>query len=185
MRTSDAIFEEIKQAIEDRNHARTALHEVRAMRNATEDMIEAAHAAYAATIRNLDALNVAFEEALSAEEAAIAFDVSGTVTLNDVMVPIGRETYEQRVLRLAMKAVIKGCEIVHSNTMAAYVTSASTPGKTYWVGIDQQRGRCACECDGFKNSKRGDKMCTHLALVLVRRGIVTAPEMATTEAIAA
>jgi hypothetical protein len=75
-----------------------------------------------------------------------------------------------------MKAVIEGCQIVHENAISAYVTSSRDARKTYWVGVDRQTSRCACECDGFQKS--ANRMCKHLALVLIGRGIVPATPVA-------
>jgi hypothetical protein len=175
---SDAIFQTIQDREADLRVARRALEEITAMPNATAAMRDAANEAVSGLIDALDDLRAEFLAAVDAEEAAstapgsFGFDVPGHITLNDVTTPAAHESYEARVIRLAMKAVIEGCQIVHENAISAYVTSSKDATKTYWVGVDVQNSRCACECDGFQKS--ANQMCKHLALVLIGRGIVPA-----------
>jgi hypothetical protein len=175
---SDVIFQTILDREANLRDAQQALDEVTGMANATGEMRDAAYEAVSALVDELKDLHGRFIDAVDAEEASAAvadlvrFDVPGTVTLNDVSIPAVNESYEGRVIRLAMKAVIQGCTIVHENAISAYVTSSQDATKAYWVGVDVQNSRCACECDGFQKS--ANQMCKHLALVLIGRGIVPA-----------
>lgn len=166
---SDAIFQTILEREASLRIARAALEETCAMPNATQIMRDSANEAVSNLIDEITKLRVQFFAAVDAE-TAVVFDVPGTVTLNDVAVPAQRETFDARVIRLAQKAVIQGCQIVHEDAVNAYVTSSQNPKKAYWVGIDRQMSRYNCECAGFKSSR----ICKHLSLVMVSRGIVAA-----------
>lgn len=178
MLTSDKLHGVILQRERDLRNAEVALDEMRRTPSATANMIDSAYRAIEAIKNHIEQLRDDFFKTLDAEESAYAvndelrvnFDVPGTVTLQDVSTPKWRETYEERVIRLAKKAVIEGCTIVHEDRISSYVTSSQDHTKTYWVGVDLLRARCGCECDGF--TKGAHKMCKHLALVLIHRGVV-------------
>jgi hypothetical protein len=170
MLKSDRIAEQLKTRVIDRNRARTALNETLAMPKATEAMRDAAYEALATVTLDIERMFAEFDAALDEEVAAMAgFDVPGHITQNDVSTPAVGETFEQRVVRLAQKAVIEGCRIIHENAISAYVTSSRDAAKAYWVGVDRQNSRYSCECAGFQKGRP----CKHASLVLVTRGHVT------------
>jgi len=102
---------------------------------------------------------------------APAFDVPGDVRLRDVSRPIAGETNEQRIGRLASKAVIEGVRIVREQkTGLVYATSASRSGTIYRINLTAR----TCSCTGF--DRHG--ICKHLCLALVEAGLVTVAQPA-------
>jgi len=99
------------------------------------------------------------------------FDVPGHITLNDVKRPVSGETAEQRVIRLAMKAVIQGVELL-GNPLSGQclATSASRDGLFYFVSTELG----ICQCEGFQ--RHG--VCQHLALAMVTNTQAVAPDAA-------
>jgi len=89
------------------------------------------------------------------------FDVPGHITLQMVSRPLPGETPEQRVIRLAMKAVIEGVTLIGSVQRRCFATSSRDNCLTYTVNVPE----ATCTCEGFAHSG----MCKHLALALVER----------------
>jgi hypothetical protein len=103
------------------------------------------------------------------------FDVPGHITLAMVSRPIPGETAEQRVIRLAMKAVIEGVTLIGSVQRRCLATSSRDGNIWYAVNVPE----ATCTCEGFAHSGT----CKHLALALVER--VLNPEPPTPVAAAA
>lgn len=165
MLTSDKIFGVIQMRYRDLRAATIALGDVRSMDTATPEMIDAAYRAVQAIEDHIKQLKDDFIGALDTEEATFA--LSEAARSSTAAQP---ETYVERVMRLAQKGIDEGCKIVHEDRISSYVTSSRNPQKAYWVGVDIQRSLVECECDGFQKGKH--RMCKHLAMVLVHRGIV-------------
>ena len=83
----------------------------------------------------------------------LGIDVSGAVTLADVLSPAPGETPAERRTRLAAKAVIEGCRIADLGRCRYAVTSSRDADTVYLV--DAFEVVCACEARGY---------CKHLAL---------------------
>jgi hypothetical protein len=105
----------------------------------------------------------------------LMFDVPGHITLAMVSRPLAGETPEQRVIRLAMKAVIEGVTLIGSVRRRCLATSSRDGNVYYAVNVPD----ATCTCEGFAHSG----MCKHLALALVER--VLSPDPATPAANAA
>jgi hypothetical protein len=93
------------------------------------------------------------------------FDVPGSVRLRDVSRRPAGETNQQRIERLAAKALIEGVQLVtdpRSGLMSA--TSASRPGVRYALNLTAR----TCTCDGYTSHL----ICKHIAYALVETGLV-------------
>lgn len=185
--TLDRIFE-TQHRLED---ARTALQQIEHDPRATTVMMDAAYQTVATLVDRLGDLNNQWDAEVAAWQAevareevpasisvagqtfvaiAIPFDVPGDVTHRDTR-PVAGESAQDRVIRLAVRAVIDGVRLYRNP--AAPIVYATSAARSTLYGIDPAALRCSCAAQG---------MCKHLALYGLATG--TADRL-TTETLAA
>lgn len=129
--SSDAIANELFAVVKDRDHARRALDEVRAMPDATEVMRDAAYEALSRLIDQIEQLRRDFDAALDAELAALSQPATVAIAADDLAALIA--VVKAQIVRDEVRERTRGVSWVlrdETDALRALVARVSATGES-------------------------------------------------------